>query len=223
MLNGTVLALFLAVGSPGHDTPISEETLLTEMFQYARHHNITALQRLRAQVDESHNGRLRVGYALSMYIADPVAANQDPYIDAFPEDRDAIMIGLYEQIELKRLTPRFLYSLDAIGTLALDGKPKAIVKVIRALALSDGVVTECLCDTVVKLFLAQLGPTIRSLGAMPEADRVQAYQCLQTGGEDQRSLAALEATLGSMRLSGNEGVVVKELTARVTAERMRAH
>lgn len=49
------------------------------------------------------------------------------FVEKFPTASSAITHDLYENIELKRLTPKFLYSVEALGEIALKGKTKPLV------------------------------------------------------------------------------------------------
>jgi hypothetical protein len=222
MLDRALLALALAVGTRGPGAGFSQAALLAKMFQYAKQHKVESLLRLRVRVDESRDSLLRLGYALALCIAEPAAShNLDMYVQAFPEDSDG-MDGLYEKIELKGLTPTFLYSLELLSTAARGGNTKAMAKVLGGIGRSDGAVAEQLCDTVAGLLQTQLGPTIGVLGLMPESDRVKAYECLKTGDIDEAGLVSLESGLRSLDVSGNDARVVEELATRVAEERTQA-
>jgi ribosomal 50S subunit-associated protein YjgA (DUF615 family) len=89
------------------------------------------------------------------------------------------MHDLYENIELKRLTPKFLYSVEALGEIALKGNKKAIEKVLNGVVHSDGAVSELFCDYTAKLFDKNLQSTLTALSRIDSNERKGTYDCLK--------------------------------------------
>ena len=91
-----------------------------KIFEYAKWHNIQGLNNIKSEVDNLNNSTLSLAYFLALYIADS-KENESLYVDKFPSDYKGIMNDLYENIEMKQLTPKFLYSMEAIGEISLKG------------------------------------------------------------------------------------------------------
>lgn len=154
------------------------DTFLTAMFNYAKAHNLRALEGLRGEVKLKNDRTLTNAYSLALYIASPNKYEQH-YVMGFPVDYDGIMHDLYERIELKRLTPKFLYSIESIGLIAQGGNEKAIEKVLQGNIHSDGVVAELFCDILIKLFEKQPQKTLRAFSQIDKEQRQKNYLCFK--------------------------------------------
>jgi hypothetical protein len=155
-----------------------EDTFLAKMFDYAKTHNVKALEELRDKIKLKKNRTLTNAYYLALYIAAPEKYKQQ-YVDNFPVDYEGIMMDFYEQIELKKLTPTFFYSIDSLGLIAAEGNDKAIEKVIIGSIHSDGIVGEEFCDILEKIFDKQLQKTVKAFSRIDEGQRQKAYSCFE--------------------------------------------
>ena len=64
------------------------------------------------------------------------------------------------------LTPGFLYSFDQLGELALEGRPNATRKLLRAAANSDGAVSENVCESTLDLIVARTTACVSELSEL---------------------------------------------------------
>lgn len=156
----------------------NSEEYLKKLFEYAKSKNVQAVENLRSEVVGKPNAILTIGYSLSLYIAAP-ERYEEQYIDNFPTDFNGIMTILYNEIELKQLTPTFLYSIDAIGKIALKGNEKAVKKVLIGAGQSDGAVGEIFCDYVNQLLYKQLHKTLAVLLLIDVSERKKSYDCFK--------------------------------------------
>lgn len=177
MISSIILLLCLSVGvCLSNNGTVSNEadTFLKKMFNYAKVHNVRALEELRDQIKVKNNRNLTSAYSLALYIASPKKYKQQ-YVANFPVDSE----GLYyfNEIELKELTPTYLYAIDAIGLIAEEGNDQAIEKVIIGYNHSDAGAAELFCDYLTKLFDKQLHKTIKAFSRIDEGQRQKAYSC----------------------------------------------
>jgi hypothetical protein len=121
------------------------------------------------------------------------------------------MYYLYDQIELKRLTPAFLYSIDSIGSIAKNGNEKAIEKVFRGYIHSDGVVAEIFCESIPRVFVEHVQKSVSVLSRMEKEDRQKDYLCLLTLSPVQ--LAQVKKNIERLmpRVSTQERLVIREI------------
>ncbi len=159
---------------------------LKEMFHYANTHNVKSLEELAEKIKQKNNRLLNNANFLALYIASPEKYKR-LYVDNFPVDYEGIMLDYYEQIELKMLTPKFLYSIESIGLIAEEGDEKAIEKVLTGMTNSDGVVAESFCQIIVKLLQKQPEKTLNCLASLSKAQRKKNYACF--GVADSREFA----------------------------------
>lgn len=182
MVNSLILAFCLLVGGArsisGEMMSNEIDAYLSKMFDCAKAHNVKALEELKNKIKLKENKTLTVAYSLALYIASTKKYKQQ-YVETFPVDHKGIMYDLYEQIELKNLTPSFLYSIEAIGSIAEEGNEKAIEKVLYGHIHSDGVVAELFCDFLVRLFDKQSQKTLRALSRLREEQRQKNYSCFR--------------------------------------------
>jgi len=197
-----LLCLSLVVAVANSQTVSDEaENILATMFNYANAHNVRALEELKERIDLRKDWDMAAAYSLALYIAAPEKYKQQ-YIDNFPVDEKGIMIDFYERIELKRLTPTFLYSIDAIGSIAEEGNDKAIGKVLMGSIHSDGIVGEQFCDILEKIFDKQPQKTVKALCRMDEEQRKKVYSCFEM--MDAREFNSLKSKLKQMRPKATE-------------------
>ncbi len=172
-----LFCLFLGISlSNSQTTPDDTDTFLKEMFNYADSHNVKALEELRDRIRMKKDRELTAAYSLALYIAAPKKYKQQ-YVDNFPIDSEG-MSYFNERIELKGLTPSYLY-IDAIGRIAEKGNDKAIEKVIIGFTLSDGGAAELFCDSLEKLFDKQLRKTLKAFSRIEEGLRQKSYICFK--------------------------------------------
>jgi hypothetical protein len=176
LLSCSVICLSSAVGNGASS---DAGAFLKKMFNYANTGNIKALEEMKVEVSGKADKALSLAYSLALYIASPDTYEKQ-YVEAFPVDFEGIMYDLYEQIELKRLTPVFLYSVVSIGSIAKKGSEKAIEKVFRGYVHSDGAVSALFCDSMKELFLEQSQKTVSALSKIEKGDRQRDYLCLTT-------------------------------------------
>ena len=147
-----LLLVSLMVCAPESDVAANGVSLskdsdpLVELFDLASKKNVSKLESMREAVNVSANKALRRAYPVALFIAAPSQYEQE-FVETFPVDHNGLMEELYG-LELKQLTPRFLYSVMAIGKIADKGNEKAIQKVLHANVHSDGVVGELWSDCV---------------------------------------------------------------------------
>lgn len=160
----------------GNGTSTDNDAFLKKMFKYANAGNLGALKAMKVEVNEQRNKNLALAYSLALYIASPNKYERQ-YVEAFPGNFEG-MDYLYEQIELKRLTPTFLYSVESIGSIAKKGNEKAIEKMFRGYIHSDGVVSESFCESIPGVFIEQAQKTVSVLSRIDKEDRQRDYLCL---------------------------------------------
>jgi len=194
----------------GNGTMTDNDAFLKKMFNYANTGNLKALEALKNEVIGQRNKTLALAYSLALYIASPNIYERQ-YVEAFPVNFEGIMYDLYEQIELKRLTPSFLYSVESIGSIAKKGDEKAIEKVFRGYIYSDGVVSESFCESIPGVFIKQAQKTVSVLSRIDKEDRQRDYLCLSTLSPEQ--LAQLKKNIEKLMptVSTQERQVIREI------------
>lgn len=199
-----VLSLF------GEALPADLDTCLVNMFNYAKHRDIKSLERMKKRVDIENNRSIFNAYVLALYIASP-RKNTKTFIENFPEDYDGIMDDYYERIELKRLTPRFLYSINSIVSLAEKGNDKAIFKVINGYVHSDGVVSDVFCDGIIRSLNSNTKIVLSHVAELSIEERQVIYSCLTS--VDSREFENILHKLDNIKATSNErqGDVIKEI------------
>ena len=182
---------------------------LVELFDLASKKNASKLESMREVVNASTNNTLRRAYPVALFIAAPSQYEQE-FVETFPVDHNGLMEELYG-LELKQLTPRFLYSVIALGKIADKGNEKAIQKVLQANTHSDGVVGELLCETFTNLLQDQPRKTLIELSALSANDRGKNYSCLKLLSPE--NLRSLRKRLGqiSQETSDREKAVVRQI------------
>ncbi len=212
-INLFVLFFFLLSGislANGKNTEI--DMYLMKMFEYAKAHDLDALIDFKNKIKTVDNRTLNNGYSLALYIASPIKY-KDQYVENFPENYEGIGYDLYERIELKGLTPKFLYSIEALGSIAEEGNTKAIEKVLIGIIHSDGIVSELFCDFIKRLFNKQPQKTIHALSELKKEQRDINCQCLRL--LDSEELKSLKTKLKKLRaeFSKSELIVIQEIEA----------
>ncbi len=155
------------------------DTYLAKVFNYAKVRNVQALESLKIEIERLNNSTLTRAYSLALYLA-ASEKYEDQYVDKFPVDSNGIMRDLYENIELKRFTPRFLYVSGAHwAEIALKGNERAIEKILIGVVHSDGAVSELFCDYTAKLFAKKLQSTVTALSRIDVNERKGTYDCLK--------------------------------------------
>src|SRR5690242_818614 len=77
-----------------------------KLFELARQKASERIKALKPVVDGSHDAALKEAYPIALIMAD--SRNVDDFINGFPE---TAVMDIYENIELKKLTPSFLFSV----------------------------------------------------------------------------------------------------------------
>ena len=178
-LISSFIFVFILTGlSLANMTTAEIESYLIKMFDYANAHNIKALEDMKSEIVSKKIGTIVTAYSLALYIASP-EKYKNQYIDNFPVTYEGIMYDLYELIELKQRTPKFLYSIESIGLIAQDGNKKAIEKVLEGTIHSDGVVSASSCDILTDLFHKQPRKTLKALSKLSTEQRSKEYSCFK--------------------------------------------
>ncbi len=202
---------FIAHSSSAVGNGISpdNDAFLKKMFNYANTGNVKALQAMKVEVNGQRNKNLALAYSLALYIASPKTYERQ-YVEAFPGNFEG-MYYLYEQIELKGLTPAFLYSVESIGSIAKKGNEKAIEKVFRGYTHSDGVVAESFCESIPGVFIEQPQKTVSVLSRIEREDRRKDYLCLTTLSPEQLAQVKKNIEKLTPKVSKQERVVIREI------------
>jgi hypothetical protein len=206
-----ILLFCLSVGmslSYGESESNEVDPFLVKMFSDAKAHNVKALEELRDQIKMKNNRDLTSAYSLALYIASPKKYKQE-YFDNFPVDSDGL--SYFNEIELKELTPAFLYYIDAIGLIAEEGNDQAIEKVIIGFNHSDGGGAELFCDYLIRLFDEQLHKTMKAFFRIDEAQRQKAYSCFET--IDTKEFSSLKNKLKKLKATAikSEMKIIREI------------
>ena len=153
---------------------------LIKIFNYAKKHDLKALEAMNTKlVSEKNNLTISIAYPLALYIASP-DKYKNRFIDSFPENYEGIMYVLYDQIELKQLTPNFLYSIKALGIIAKEGNMIAIKKVLNGYNHSDGIVAEVLCDIITELSQTHSKELNQAISFLNDGHKQNINLCLQS-------------------------------------------
>ena len=193
----------------GNGTSTDNDALLKIMFNYANAGNLRALEAMKVEVNGQRNKNLALAYSLALYIASPKTYERQ-FVEAFPGDFEG-MYYLYDQIELKGLTPAFLYSIDSIGSIAKKGNEKAIEKVFRGYIHSDGVVAEIFCESIPGVFIEQVQKSVSVLSRIEKEDRQKDYLCLLTLSPEQLAQVKKNIERLTPRVSSQERLVIREI------------
>lgn len=193
----------------GNGTSTDNDALLKIMFNYANAGNLRALEAMKVEVNGQRNKNLALAYSLALYIASPKTYERQ-YVEVFPGDFEGIMY-LYDQIELKGLTPVFLYSVESIGSIAKKGNEKAIEKVFRGYIHSDGVVAEIFCESIPGVFIEQVQKSVSVLSRIEKEDRQKDYLCLLTLSPEQLAQVKKNIERLTPRVSRQERLVIREI------------
>jgi hypothetical protein len=154
------------------------DLIIMQMFNHAKANDIEALKLMGKDIKKVKNRTLSNAYNLALLIARP-SEYKKRFIDNFPIDAAGIMSDLYERIELKQLTPNFLYSFETIGQYAEEGNRIAIEKVLKGHIHSDGAVSEIYCNSMNRLYLKQTKETIAALSLLSKKHRMKNYECFE--------------------------------------------
>lgn len=206
-----VLFSFLIISSLSYsETSYNEiDTYLKRIFEYSKTHDVKVLEELRNDIMVKNNRTLTNAYLLALYIASPEKYKQQ-YVEDFPVDYDGIMFDLYESIELKKLTPKFLYSFESIGVIAKEGNEKAIEKILQGSINSDGVVSELFCNILIQLFDKQPQKTLKMLSGLNKEQRQKEYSCFKL--MDIEEFVSFKKKLKTIKpASKTEEILIKEI------------
>ena len=135
--------LLLAPASGAQRVPVEspqtrpDSTSLSALFEHAKRHETDAVLRLGKDPVHAGDRAWEIGYPVALYIASP-QKYQRGFVDHFPVDAEGIMQILYEKIEVPKLTPKWLFSFEALGAIAQAGDAPAIQRCVQGLASSSG-------------------------------------------------------------------------------------
>jgi hypothetical protein len=193
----------------GNGISTDNDAFLKKMFNYANAGNLGALEAMKVEVNGQRNKNLALAYSLALHIASPKTYEKQ-YVEAFPGTFEG-MYYLYEQIELKELTPTFLYSIDSIGSIAKKGNEKAIEKVFRGYVHSDGVISESFCESIPGVFIEQAQKSVSVLSRIEKEDRQKDYLCLSTLSPEQLARGKKNIEGLTPRVPARERLVIREI------------
>jgi hypothetical protein len=179
------------------------------LFALANSKNLRELERISRTPSVRASSLLTAASTVALFTASP-AKYRDRFVAWFPQDGQGVMQELYGEIELKRLTPGFLFSFTELGRIARDGYSPAVAKLFGAVNASDGAVAELLCEEAVRVLRDRTTLAIRSIARLRTEERAKVYECLQVAtpgiGRD-----ALQNVMKTKTLNKREGGVVREL------------
>lgn len=190
---------------------IADETgiYLERIFYYAKRNDVKSLEEIKDKIKLKDNEILDIAYSLALYIASP-EKYQQKFVDDFPVTYEGLMVVLYQEIELKQLTPKFLYSVESIGIIAERGNEKAIRKILEGYIHSDGVVSEFLCDILLNLFRILPQKTLKILSGFDKNQREIVYSCFKSLNKEE--VSGLINSLRQINItSEEEKIVIKEI------------
>jgi hypothetical protein len=197
------------------------DATLRRIFSYARSHDTNALENLMDEIEWKNNRTLSNAFTLALYISAP-EKYEAQFIERFPTDYAGIMYDFYDQIEIKNLTPHFMYSVEAVGNLAQKGNEKAINRLLRGSIHSDGAVAEMFCEQVQRTLCSQTITTVRVLSGIEEDTRKKLYWlCLED--MEMKEFSALRDKLMKLRPTATEkeATVIQEITKIDTTQMWR--
>lgn len=169
----------------------AKEPSLRFIFDLASRGDVATLVSLNSPIDGRNSSLRSNALNVALLIADPLTYS-DHFIEHFPITSDAVMHELYEEIELKKYTPEFLFSLKSLGRLAHEGSAPAAVKLLRAVLVADGVVSDQLCEDVNATFADRPALMLRALSSL-SSDRGEIYSsCFDLLDERQRECILLK-------------------------------
>jgi hypothetical protein len=188
----------------------ADSRMLDTIFVLAGRHDTKALEKLSSSEAIARNSLYTDATNLALYVADPVRYERR-FAETFPQDADRVMRGLYEQIELKKRTPEFLYSFKNLGRIARGGSVTAARKLFGIITVSDGVVGEQVCDDATILLRDRPALSVGVLSSFPADSRANIYaSCFGLLDRDERT--ALKARLAEVKpRTPDETKVIREI------------
>jgi hypothetical protein len=181
----------------------TQQDVLNNIFDLARKHDSIALARLARSEEISGNSLYRNALNVARYIADPSRYEQR-FVETFPQDMSGIMSDLYEQIELTKRTPEFLFSFKSLGAIARRGSSAAVRKLFGAITVADGVVGEQLCEDANWVLTKRSKLAVESLSMLSPSTRTKVYSsCLALLDRDEKK--RMKESLSSIKPSDTGG------------------
>lgn len=164
---------------------------LEEIFDLGKKGNVKKLCELTQRTKRPLE---RNALNIALYIASPQKFSKK-FVDEFPQSSRELN-EIYEEIELEKLTPEFLYTFRSLGRLANAGSVNAAKKIFGAIPLTDGVISTQLCSDANQLFETAPQVALTGLAAHPRSIRTKAYSCFLLLDEDEveRIRQAVERT-----------------------------
>jgi len=172
-------------------------TSLSALFEHAKRHETDAVLRLGQDPMRAGDRAWEIAYPVALYIASP-EKYRGGFVEHFPVDAEGIMQILYERIEVPKLTPKWLFSFESLGSIARTGDALAIDRCMKGLAGSRGVVAEAYCASLEKILESQKEKFQKSLLALTAGEREPFTACFSAWAPAQldrleSSLLALQA------------------------------
>jgi len=150
---------------------------IEEIYTKSYEDTIMLMNDIQRVKDISENSKIFL-YHFYLFLQDQML-NKSDFIIYFPQNYEDIMRLLYERVELKKLTPEFLYSFRMLGGYALEKDIKAVEKILIVYLHSDGVVAELLSDYIVKLFNVDFELMIYFLNGLEIKDMYKITDCVK--------------------------------------------
>ncbi len=179
-----LLACLLACRVSSQGASPDRDALITELFERARAHDVTAVEALAHHFDKDD-----FAYPLALYIAAPDERVQT-FVAAIP--RDSSIMGRVYGLEVavgadgKRLTPRFLFTFDELASAAGRGVPGAMERLLLAAGNSDGAVAEFLCERLPDAVVARSGEALAEFDGMDRDHRNAVLACLSEASAEEK-------------------------------------
>jgi len=175
-----------------------DSTSLSTLFEHAKRHETDAVLRLGKDPKHAGDRAWEIGYPVALYIASP-DKYRGGFVEHFPIDAEGIMQILYEKIEVPKLTPKWLFSFESLGSLARTGDAIAIDRCTKGLAGSRGVVAGAYCASLERIFESQKEKFEQALLVLTVEQREPFTACFSTWPSTQLDL--LESSLLALQAS----------------------
>jgi hypothetical protein len=208
MLVGILLSVVSGRVAGGHEA----DPLAAELMDLAAQKDTEGLMALEARAMKSPSSRF--AYHLARYIADP-DGYVETFIVEFPTSSDAVMGYIYK-LEISTrpdgglITPRFLYSFDALGMLASAGRASAVGKLYRVAIHADAVVSEFVCERIAQIITRETSIALDELAKLSMDDRRHVYGCFGTASSAE--ISQMRSSLET-REDGEQAEIAREVGA----------
>jgi hypothetical protein len=183
--------------------------ILVKMFKFANEKDVDKLEKMRSVIKNENNRKFSSAYALALYMSSPTKYCDD-YVKEFPADNEG-MRYIYD-VEIAGLTPKYLYSIDAIGAIAEKGNSVAIKKILLGVANSDAGAAELFCEHFEKIMDKYLYATIVSFSKLDPISREKTYKCFELMSAQE--IDKIKSRLRNQKASKKEAIVIKEILSQ---------